>query len=260
MIHVDIAQAMSGLDDDLLDEYLTLRAERNRRLERRRMIRKRCLTAAACLLVVLSVMAKAAFDCRYPYIPLENAVGDVSVRYVPEWMAEGTHGSFLPNYTDDVLFSCADYVFSGTVKKIEYIQIVNKRIAMYGSIVTIQVEHSFKGSILSEIRLFTPPISNDRCDSDTVLNSVKEGSQGIFIAMKVDSNRISINHTTVNISDFANAEIYDEYCFAFLYEETTDRYTCYDTIHNHADNFFSSLTEYDPKSVYQYIQKMTNED
>ena len=257
MIHVDIAQAMSGLDDDLLDEYLTLRAERNRRLERRRMIRKRCLTAAACLLVVLSVMAKAAFDCRYPYIPLENAVGDVSVRYVPEWMIGHANVSHIPDYSEYELFERADCVFSGTVSKIEHVKIDLGIKTIHHSIVTIEVNQSFQGEELIKVRLLTSPIVNGKTESDTVLHYLKEGTYGIFIGKKMTSKIYSVNRSYVNLSELADVEAFDDYSCFFLYDKTINQYICFDTIDNHADIFFESLTTYDPTSVCEYIQKMT---
>lgn len=261
MIHVDLVDALSGLDDELLDDYLTRRAENRKRLKRRRMIRKRCLTAAACLLVVLSVMAKAAFDCRYPYIPLENAVGDVSVRYVPEWMIGHANVSQIPDYSEYELFERANCVFSGTVSKIEHIKISMGKNVAYSSVVTIQVDRYYKGYDLTEIRLLTSPIMYRNQNSESVLHYVKEGKKGIFISKRnMDDFSISADHSSLSFSDLADVRILDDYCCAFLYEEMTDQFLCYDTIRDDSKKFFTSLATYTPESVSEYIIKMTNTD
>lgn len=255
----EIIDGIDCLDGDLLDQYLDKKNANLRRMERRRMIRKRVLPAAACLVLVLALGLQVSFNLRYPFIPLENAVGDVSVRYVPEWMVEDNNGSFFPDYTDFTLFERTDYVFSGTVKKIQHIEIIFESKVLYHSIVTIQIDHLFEGDNLTEIRLFTPPIFNDKQNSDAVLNLIEEGSQGIFIAKKIKNDEYSsLYQSSIKLSELADAQILDEYSFAFLYEEVTNQFVCYDTIHDHANNLFDSLTAYDPNSVYEYIQKMTD--
>lgn len=260
MIHVDLVDALSGLDDELLDDYLTRRAENRKRLKRRRAWIKGLLSTAACLLVVLSVVAKVRFDRLYPYIPLENSVGDISVRYVPECMVKDTQLSFLPDHSDSHLFEQANYVFSGTVKKIEHIKINFERNSTYHSIVTIEVDHLFRGDDSSVIRVLTPPIINTY-DSDNTLKFIREGSYGYFIVQKINNSEAIISgYSSINLLGLADAKALNDYSSFLVYEETVDQFICYDTLHDHADRFFMSLTAYDPKSVYEYIQKMTNTD
>lgn len=258
MTVINLAEAFSHLDGELVDDYMTRKRQNQARLARRRAMAKRILTAAACLLVVLSVTARICFDRQYPYIPLENAVGDVSVRYVPEWMVEDISKGFLSDNSDLELFQRANCVFSGTISKIDYIKIITGSKTFYHSIVTIQVDHFFKGNEINEIRLLTPPVLGKRNDSSTILHFITEGSYGIFITKEINSNQtIGVNNSCVSLSDLADARAFDSFCFAFLYEKTTDQFMCYDTIHNHSDNFFASLTAYDTVSVYKYIKEMT---
>ena len=211
------------------------------------------------MLVVMSVTGKMCFDRQYPFIPLENAVGDVSVRYVPEWMVGNTFDSFLSVNSDTELFERTNCIFSGTVSKIDYIKIIVGNQQFYYSIVTIQVDRLFEGVEMAEIKLLTPPIINNSKDSAAILHLLTEGSYGLFITANINNNQmVGINNSCLYLSDLVDSRIIDNYICVFLYEEKIDRFICYDTIHNHIDTFYDSLTAYDSASVYEYIEKMTN--
>ena len=143
MTVLNLQEAFSHLDDELIDNYLTCRTRNRARLARRQVMRKRVLTCAACFMLVAAVTLAVAYHIRYPAIPLENAVGNVSARYVPGWMVEGKNFPTKKDYTDYELFNRSDCVFSGTIEKIDHVKIDFDGQIIYRSIITITTDHFY---------------------------------------------------------------------------------------------------------------------
>ena len=258
MIHVDLADAISGLDDELLDDYLTRRAENLKRLRRRRAWFKGLLSTAACLLVVLSVVAKVRFDRLYPYIPLENAVGDVSVRYVPEWMVQSDKCHQIPNYTEEELFIRSDYIFSGTIIDIEQIAIDCNRSILYRSIITVTTDRMYRGNYQNTIRIVSSSFNNRIPQNMNMLHKLHIGDYGIFITQSFSENEknISFNNCSVLQTEFADVTTYDSYGFALI-KGNHNQVICYDTIHEHPNKLFTSLLNYNWNCIFTYLDTMT---
>jgi len=258
MTVLNLQEAFSHLDDELIDNYLTCRTRNRARLARRQVMRKRVLTCAACFMLVAAVTLAVAYHIRYPAIPLENAVGNVSARYVPGWMVEGKNFSSKKDYTDYELFNRSDCVFSGTIEKIDHVKIDFDGQIIYRSIITITTDHFYKGDYLSKIRIMTAPIGQKDVTSNITLLRLTEGDYGIFITELIAPNdSLLFNNCIFSPSSLAEVKLFDDYCFAFIHDNVNNQVVCYDTIHNHPEKAFSSIDEYTWDNVINYVESMT---
>ncbi len=259
MTVINLQDAFSHLDDELIDNYLTCKRQNRARLARRQVMRKRMLTCAACFMLVAAVTLSVAYHIRYPTIPLENAVGDVSARYVPEWMVEGNPYLRFPDCTEESLFEYSDYIFSGTVNDISFVRIMFDGQIIYRSLITIAVENMYKGEKASTIVINSPPFVK-KDNANDLLHTIKKGSYGIFIVEKNKQEDTLIhNKCALPLSDLSDAVIRDNFSFAFI-NNGSDNVICYDTIHEHPEKFFASLDVYDWDSVLTYVNKMLKGD
>lgn len=253
----EILDGFTCLDADLLDEYLTQKAANRQRLARRQVMHKRMLTCAACFMLVAAVTLSAVYHVQYPAIPLENAVGDVSARYVPECMVVGENDFAVINYTDSKLFNWAEYIFSGTVENIEYIKIDFDGHIVYSSITTIIVENYYKGNGKTKLKVYSIPTKSESLNDPSLFDMIQIGTYGIFITGNLpNNNTITYNHGTLHISDIADTVFFDNLSCAFIKDNMTNQAFCYDNIYFPKDNFFSTLNDYDWESVIEYIENI----
>ena len=253
-----LGEALSHLDDELIDSYLTRKRQNRARLARRQVMRKRVMTSAACLMLAAAVTLSVAFHIRYPAIPLENTVGDVSARYVPEWMVDEKSFPTKKDYTEQELFDRSDCVFSGTIETIDHVEFCFDGQVVYRSIITISTDHFYKGNNLSKIRIMTAPIGKGDDSSNIILLHLKEGDYGIFITELIKPNdSLTYNNCTITSPSLAEVKLFDYYSFAFLYDNINNQVICYDTIHDHPKNVFSSIGDYTWDSVVKYVESMT---
>jgi hypothetical protein len=246
--------AITLLDEDLIDDYLVRRGQNLRRLARRRMIRRRVLTAAACFFLILAVTLSAGFYCRYPCMPLECEGKNVSARYVPQWMVHDDTQRNFPLYGEEELFEIIDCIFEGTVVSIDHVRFDIDGHVFFRSIVSIRVEQYYEGSGPEVIRIYSYPVTSKDAGGCFLLDELKPQTQGIFLCKQV--SRTDGLPCTQIISSVADARMLDTFSFGFLKDGEEDRYICFDNDTDCEGTVFTSLAGYTREDVLNYLNSI----
>ena len=258
-----IIEALNYLDDDIIENHICRKkimcGDINKEKHPMRVRRK--LVCAGTLLILV-VFLTGMYFVIFPKIELDNYVGNMSVKYVPNWFVKSNDNEMLPYYTETELFERADFVYSGTLKEIKQIKIDFDGIVVYNSLITIDVDKVYKGECPSKITVIAPPIRAFYDDPDSnLLYSIKKGDYGIFLSEQIsEGKQMSENGCAFEISDICDATFIDGSRFGFI-KRKNNTAECCDTLfphNNSSDNVFTSLRDYTWDDVVTYVEQMLN--
>lgn len=249
--------AITLLDEDLIDDYLVRRAQNLRRIAEKRRLRRRALTAAACFFLVLAVTLQAGYYYRYPIIPMEQTDGNVSARYVPVQLVDKEITCCFPIHTEEELFDAADYVFSGTVVKIDHVRFDIDGQTLFRSIVTIRADRYYQGDGPDVVRVWTYPIVPDSKSCNFLWNELTPQRYGVFLckARSTDQKLVYGGHA-IDLSNLVDAVLINPCEFGFLKDEEGGRGICCRAPHGNPPTALESMNGCAWDEILAYIEAM----
>lgn len=140
--------------------------------------------AAAACIAIMSLLIFPLFQNNQ--IKLHNSSSNVTARIVKNPELNGQSFPQLAGLSEDNIFGRADTIVSGTVKKIETIEIMLDKDVSYRSLVTVSTDNVWRGNVFSgsSVQMLLPCAideNSNSSDTQSVLSQIRTGMRGIFL-------------------------------------------------------------------------------
>lgn len=140
--------------------------------------------AAAACLAILSLFIFPLFQSNQ--IKLPNSSSNVTARVVKNPELNGQSFRQPAGLSEEDIFQRADTVLSGTVEKMETLEIVLGKDVSYRSLITVSTDNVWRGTVFagSAVQILLPCAIDENSsssNSQSVLSQIRTGMHGIFL-------------------------------------------------------------------------------